>query len=66
MSVKQAQKIVNHVDDEFGITLVAYTNAEIEAIRNRLSEFLELEVSTDDLTDPEDSDLDDELEDDLE
>ena len=54
MSVKKAQSIVNDVVDRLGITLVAFQNSEIEWLKNQLEEFLELEIETDELEDPED------------
>lgn len=56
MSVKKAQGIVNRVEDRLGITLVAYENSELEWLKDQLEEFLDLEVSTDELSDPEDVD----------
>jgi len=63
-NLKKAQRIVNEVDAELGIALVAYQNSELEFLRDKLVKFLNLDVSTDDLHDADDSDfLDDEDED---
>ena len=58
MSVKKAQGIVNEVDNRLGITLVSYQNNEIEWLKSQLEEFLDLEIETDELSDPEDCELD--------
>ena len=63
MSVKKAQKIVNEVEVRLGLTLTAYQNNEIEWLKDQLEEFLDLEIETDELSDPEDcieDNLDDE------
>ncbi len=58
---KKAQKIVNEVDAELGIALVAYQNSELEYLRDQLNKFLDLDVDTEDLHDADDDDfLDDE------
>jgi len=62
-NLKKAQKIVNQVDGELGIALVAYTNSELEYLRNQLNKFLDLEVETDDLHDADDDDLLDDVDD---
>ena len=58
MSVKKAQSIVNEVETRLGITLVTYQNSELEWFKSQLEEFLDLEIETDELSDPEDCDLD--------
>jgi hypothetical protein len=55
----KAQRIVNEVDQELGITLVAYENSELEFLRKKLTQFLALGVPTDDLVDADESDLSD-------
>jgi hypothetical protein len=60
MSVKKAQSIVNEVEGHLGITLVAFNNDEIEWLKSKLEEFLDLEINTDDLQDPEDCEQEDE------
>jgi len=63
VSVKKAQKIVNEVEVRLGLTLTAYQNNEIEWLKDQLEEFLDLEIETDELSDPEDcieDNLDDE------
>lgn len=60
-NVKKAQKIVNAVDAELGIALVAYQVGELEYLKTQLTKFLDLEVDTDELHDADDADfLDDE------
>jgi len=59
MSVKKAQSIVNEVEDRLGITLVSFQNSEIEWLKAQLEEFLDLEIETDELEDPEDLSDDD-------
>ena len=53
----KAQRIVNEVDSKLGITLVAYENSELEFLKKKLTQFLALGVSTDDLVDADESDL---------
>lgn len=54
MSIKKAQKIANLIESELSINLTSFTNQELELLKSRLEEFLELEVETDELSDPED------------
>lgn len=54
MSHREAQKIVNEVDAELGISLVAYQRHELEFLKNRLEEFLDLDVDVDELSDADD------------
>jgi len=64
-NTKKAQKIVNEVDQELGIALVAYQNSELEFLRDKLEKFLDLGVDTEDLHDADDEDfLDEDLSDD--
>jgi len=58
MSLKKAQKIVNELDDKFGINALGYQNSELEIIKDMLDNFLELGVETEDLQEPEDCELD--------
>lgn len=60
---KKAQHIVNEVDYKLNLSLVGYENSELEFLKNKLQEFLDLEVSTDELVDAEEAYL---LEEDLE
>lgn len=60
---KKAQHIVNEVDYKLNLSLVGYENSELELLKNKLQEFLDLEVSTDELVDAEEAYL---LEEDLE
>ncbi len=65
MSVKKAQTIVNSLYQRYGIDLVAYQNDEIAQLRDQLEEFVDLEVDTEELSVPEDCEVDlDELEED--
>ena len=60
MSVRKAQSIVNEVDGNMGISLVAFRLDELEYLKSKLEEFLELEIDTDELQDSETtSDLED-------
>ena len=61
MSVKKAQSIVNEVQTRMGITLVAYQRNELEWLIKQLEAFLDLEIETDELSDPEDLEFEDEL-----
>lgn len=62
-NLKKAQKIVNDIDSELGISLVAYEVAELELLRDKITDLLELEVDVDLLHDADDDDfLDDESE----
>ena len=54
MSIKKAQNIVNQVQDRLGISMVAYQNSELEWLKNQLEKFLDLEVETEELSDPDD------------
>lgn len=54
MSNSKAQKIVNEVQDRLGVSLVSYQNSDLEFLKERLEAFLDLEVDTEELTDPED------------
>ena len=58
MSVKKAQNIVNEVEDRMGIALVSFQNNELEWLKDRLEKFLDLEIETDELSDPEDLEFD--------
>jgi hypothetical protein len=58
MSVKKAQGIVNEIENRLGVSLVSYQNNEIEWLKSQLEEFLDLEIETDELSDPEDCELD--------
>jgi hypothetical protein len=60
-SIKKAQKIANMLEEEFGFFMVQYTNNDLETLKNKLDEFLLLDVDTEDLEDPEDADAEDEL-----
>lgn len=53
MSVRKAQSIVNEVDGNMGISLVAFRLDELEYLKSKLEEFLELEIDTDELQDSE-------------
>lgn len=61
MSFKKAQTIVNQVEDKLGIVLTSYEHSELVYLRNQLNKFLELEVAPEDLDDPSESDLDDDV-----
>jgi hypothetical protein len=54
MSKKKAQTVVNKFYDEFGVSLVAYQLGELNHMKELLDEFLEQEVETEDLADPDD------------
>lgn len=60
MSIKKAQNIVNQVEDRMGISLVSYQNNEVEWLKEQLEDFLNLEIETDDLSDPDDLYVEDE------
>ena len=49
MFLRRAQVIADQIDRDFGISIDAYGNQDLERLRNKLDEFLELDISTDDL-----------------
>jgi hypothetical protein len=53
MSIKKAQKIVNELEEKFGFLTLSYQNSELEVIKDLLDKFLELDIETEDLDDPE-------------
>lgn len=55
MSIKKAQEIANVLDRELGFSLTSYQNNDVEFLKTKLEEFLDLEVSTDELEEPDDS-----------
>lgn len=57
MSTKKAQSIANQIADRIGLSLVAFTNDELEWLNHELEEFLDLEVDTGELADPEDQEF---------
>lgn len=57
MSMKKAQGIANQIADRIGLSLVSFTNDELEWLKNELEEFLDLEVETGELCDPEDQEF---------
>ena len=57
INLKKAQKIVNEVDGELGISLVAYEISELEFLRSKIDALLDLGVEMDDLHDADDDDL---------
>jgi hypothetical protein len=59
-NVKKAQKIVNEVDHELGISLVAYEISELEFLKAKIDAILDLEVDMDELHDADDDDFLDE------
>jgi hypothetical protein len=59
MSVSKAQKIANMLDAEYGFNMVAYQRSELEFMKNKLEEFLDLEVETEELEDTSDLSDDD-------
>ena len=59
-NLKKAQRIVNEIDNELGISLVAYEVAELELLRDKVTALLELEVDVDLLHDADDDDFLDE------
>jgi hypothetical protein len=62
MSVKNAQGIANQIQDRLGISIVSFSNPELEWFKAELESFLDLEVDTDELADPEDCEVEDEQE----
>jgi hypothetical protein len=65
-NIKKAQNIINQVDKELGISLVAYEISELELLKNKIEALLDLHVDMDELHDADDDDLldDEELSDD--
>ena len=60
MSIKKAQKIVYELDEELGIFLTQYQRSELEYLKSKLEEFLDLEIDMDDLQDADDYEPEDE------
>jgi hypothetical protein len=54
MSVKKAQEIANVLDRDLGFPLVAYQNNDLEFLKAKLEEFLDLEIETEELEEPDD------------
>ena len=63
MSLQKAQKIVNLVDEQFGISLVGYTTAELQVLKNKLVAFLDLEIDPEDLSDADEAFMEEDYED---
>lgn len=59
MALKRAQEIVNELDSEYGLFLVAFETGELEHIKGLLEEFLDLEVDPAELSDPDELASDD-------
>lgn len=53
MSLKKAQTIANILEEELGFALTAYENSDLEFLKEKLEEFLALEIRTEELEDPE-------------
>lgn len=53
MSIKKAQKIVKDVYEELDINLVAFQVSNLQFLKDKLEDFLEQEVETEDLADPD-------------
>lgn len=53
MSLKKAQKIAEDVNNEIGFNLVKLPVADLQYLKDKLEDFLELEVETEDLVDPD-------------
>jgi hypothetical protein len=54
MSVKKAQEIANVLDRDLGFSLTSYQNNDLEFLKAKLEEFLDLEIETEELQDPDD------------
>jgi len=57
---KIAQKIVDQVDSELGIALVAYSTSELELLRDKIDDLLRTGVDIDELHDAQLEDEDSE------
>ena len=55
MSIKKAQAIVDEVYEATGVSLVSYQLSDLNFLKEKLEDFIELEIETEDLDDPEDS-----------
>jgi len=62
MSLKKAQNIANHIEAELGICIAAYQITELEFLKSKLEEFLDLDIPTEEL---EESELMSEFDDDF-
>lgn len=62
---RKAQKIVNEVDEKLGLALVAYSNEELSYLRDMLDQLLQTGIEMDELVDPEEDDMDDAMDEDL-
>lgn len=58
MSVNKAQRIVNEINERMGISLVSYQNHELHWLKSQIDDFLDLEIETEELQDPEDCEVD--------
>jgi len=56
MPIKDAQKIVNRVHDRMSMSLVTYQRDELAWLKDQLENFLDTEVETEELSDPDDAD----------
>lgn len=49
MSLKKAQKIADEIETATGINLASYQNDDLHFLKDKLEEFLDLDIETDDL-----------------
>lgn len=64
MSLKKAQTISKTVNSLYGVDLTTMTTGDVESLKGKLEEFLDLEIDTDELS--QDDSLDEELDEDFE
>jgi hypothetical protein len=53
--IRKAQDIANMLEEELGFFLASYQMSDLELLRDKLDEFLQLGVETEDLEDPDDA-----------
>jgi hypothetical protein len=55
-TIKKAQSIANRIQDRVAFNVVAYQRDEIEWLKTQLEDFLDTEIETEELTDPDEID----------
>ena len=53
MSLKKAQDIANELDRELGFSLTSYQNQDLAFLKTKLEAFLELDIDTEELEEPD-------------
>lgn len=66
MSLKKAQEINKTVNLLYGVDLTSMTTGDVESLKGKLEEFLDLEIDTDELSQNDSFDEDDFIDEDME